>query len=773
MNIVRRGSFVALGVLALSCAALGQVQTNVVALSEIANRARIQYRNDKAQATKLARLLGIPMRVETSSGVAEIYKFLGRTPLYRRTCNVEAAMTTSTDDIWPGGSLGYSLNGSTEQLAIWDGGTVRTTHQEFGSRVTLGDSGTMGNHATGVAGTMIASGVSSDAKGMSFAATIKSYDWNDDANEMAALAATGLLVSNHSYGAWGQQWMYGFYDSYCQYWDEIAYNAPFYTIFQAAGNEQGNNSTKGIWDTLALPAAAKNCVTCGSVQAISGGFSGDLSKIVISGTSSLGPTDDGRIKPDIVGCGVNVYTLTSSNDTSYGYWSGTSFSTPNVSGSAALLQQHYKATHSNSKMRSATLRGLLIQTAEDAWNAGPDYKFGWGLINIGKAATLISSSVTDAQSMQELNLSSGGSYSFDVASAGTEPLKITICWTDPAGTPPQEGTIDPTNLMLVNDLDLRITRAGTTYYPFILNPSSPTSLATTGDNFRDNVEQVLIAAPSAGIYTVTVTHKGASLKPSGQQAYSILVSGNAPRIASMSTTAGNVMGGLSTTGKVTLSKPAPTGGVSVALTCSDPAAATVPTSVSVPAGATEASFDIATAKRETATSVDIRGELWGEAKVVNLSIAATPKVAGTISLGDFNGNRTLVPVTVVVRLPGSTSTIESYTIYPSANGSYSFLTTQVGTFDIAFKGSHWLRKVLGGVVISTSGASGQSPSLTNGDINGDNSIDLLDFNKLSLAWRSTSGSANWNANADLNGDGSVDILDWNVLSKNWKKTGDP
>jgi hypothetical protein len=79
---------------------------------------------------------------------------------------------------------------------------------------------------------------------------------------------------------------------------------------------------------------------------------------------------------------------------------------------------------------------------------------------------------------------------------------------------------------------------------------------------------------------------------------------------------------------------------------------------------------------------------------------------------------------------------------------------------------------VGGVVISTSGASGQTASLTNGDINGDNSIDLLDFNKLSLAWRSTIGSSNWNANADLNGDGSVNILDWNILSKNWKKTGD-
>jgi len=764
--------FAALCALVLACASQAQVQTNVAALSEIAQQAKKQFMADRMKAQSLARLLGIPMRIETSTGVAEIYKFIGTTPLYRRTCNVEAAMTTSTDKVWPGGSLGYSLDGSTENLAIWDGGTVRATHQEFGARVTFGDSGSVANHATAVAGTMMASGVSANAKGMSFAAKIRSYDWNDDANEMASLAATGLLVSNHSYGVWGQQWMYGFYDSYSRLWDQIAYNAPFYTIFQAAGNEQGKNATKGIWDTLAIPAAAKNCVTCGSVQAIAGGFTGDTSKIILSGSSSLGPTDDGRIKPDVVGCGVSIYTLTSDSDTSYGYWSGTSFSTPNVSGSAGLLQQLYKSTHGNTPMRSATLRGLLIHTAEDAGNAGPDYKFGWGLINIGKAARVISQGLIDAQTIQERTLSSGGSYSFTVASSGTEPLKVTICWTDPAGTPPVEGTLDPPDLMLVNDLDLRVTRPGTTYLPFILNPSSPTTPATTGDNFRDNVEQVLIAAPTPGIYTVTVTHKGATLKPSGQQAYTILVSGNAPRLATITTTSGSLMGGLSTTGKVTLTKPAPAGGTSVALTASDPSAVTVPTSVTVPEGAVEATFDIATAKRESGTSVELRAELWGEPKTVNLTVTATPKISGTVALGDFGGDRTTIPITVQIRQPGTTTVVESYTVNLTSGGSYSFLTTQVGTFDLAFKGSHWLRKVLRNVAISSSGASGQSPSLTNGDINGDNAIDLLDFNKLSLAWKSNSGSANWNPNADLNGDGSVDILDWNVLSKNWRKTGD-
>ena len=176
-----------------------------------------------------------------------------------------------------------------------------------------------------------------------------------------------------------------------------------------------------------------------------------------------------------------------------------------------------------------------------------------------RPAQVVTTSVTDAQTIQERTLSTGSPYSFNVASAGTGPLKVTICWTDPAGTPPIEGTVDPTTLMLVNDLDLRITHNGTTYTPWILDPTAPSVAATHGDNFRDNVEQVLIPAPEAGIYTVTISHKGSNLLPSGQQAYSVIVTGNAPRISSVATTVSSVMGGLATTGTVSAIEAGPCG----------------------------------------------------------------------------------------------------------------------------------------------------------------------------------------------------------------------
>ena len=210
----------------------------------------------------------------------------------------------------------------------------------------------------------------------------------------------------------------------------------------------------------------------------------------------------------------------------------------------------------------------------------------------------------------------------------------------------------------------------------------------------------------------------------------------------------------------------------MALLASDPSAVTVPASVAVPEGATQATFDITTNKRETATSVDITGQLWGETKLTSLTVSATPKISGTVTLSDFTGDKTSIPVTVEIRQAGSTTVVESYTVNLNSSGAFSLLTVQQGNFNLAFKASHWLRKVLPNVAITTSGASGESASLINGDINGDNAIDSLDFNKLSLAWRSVPGGAKWNANADLNGNGVVDAYDWNTLSKNWRKTGD-
>ena len=84
-----------------------------------------------------------------------------------------------------------------------------------------------------------------------------------------------------------------------------------------------------------------------------------------------------------------------------------------------------------------------------------------------------------------------------IVSTPDSVVKATLGWPDPPGNPPAPA-VDPPDLMLVNDLDLRIVRGANTWMPWVLNPASPASAASNGDNVRDNVEQVYIANPTNG-----------------------------------------------------------------------------------------------------------------------------------------------------------------------------------------------------------------------------------------------------------------------------------
>ncbi|MCK5174545.1 MAG: fibronectin type III domain-containing protein, partial [Planctomycetes bacterium] len=107
----------------------------------------------------------------------------------------------------------------------------------------------------------------------------------------------------------------------------------------------------------------------------------------------------------------------------------------------------------------------------------------------------------------------------------TSPIRATLCWTDPPG-PKQTGGLNDPTLRLINDLDITITSpdAVTTHYPWTLDPGNPADPATTGDNIRDNVEQIYITDPNQpGIYTLEISYKTALTD--GEQHYSLLLSG--------------------------------------------------------------------------------------------------------------------------------------------------------------------------------------------------------------------------------------------------------
>jgi hypothetical protein len=543
--------------------------TQVEHLRRLETDSRRQFQRDHAAMVAWAKGRGVALRQKHASGkITELLFARDGFPYAYETLNARAADSVSTDELWPGGSSGLNLNGAGVVLHEWDGGEVRVSHLELTGVATWADDTNPGlsSHSTHVAGTMVGLGIDSNARGMSWAATLQAYDWGDDDAEMAAAAAAGARVSNHSY-SWIRGWhnsggtwywygntsisqtedaMFGFYDSSSRAWDNIAYNAPYYLICKSAGNERNDSYSGGhyawsptgwVWSTRARGAdggasgydcigqqgSAKNILTVGAVNDVVGGYANPAG-VTMSSFSSWGPTDDGRVKPDLVANGVGLLSSVASSDVSYGSYSGTSMSSPSAAGSLGLLIQHYRATHAGSDMRSATLKGLAIHTADECGgNPGPDYRFGWGLLNAQSAAQQISLDETVPHAIQEFNLADGQTIEQTWSSVGGGPVKATICWTDPAGTP-VAASLDPPTLMLVNDLDLRIIGPDSTVYsPWILSPGNPAAAAARGDNLRDNVEVVVIDAPDPGIYTFRVTHKGTLTN--GSQDFALIISG--------------------------------------------------------------------------------------------------------------------------------------------------------------------------------------------------------------------------------------------------------
>lgn len=520
-------------------------------------------------------------------------------PNYICNFDMAAAVTINTTNLWPGGSTGFNLTGTNTVISQWDEASPRLSHSEFGSRVTeLDGVSALSDHSTAVAGILSAAGANTifsngvpigpAAKGMSFQAQIQARDFFNDAAEMTGAVGTNhTRLSNHSYGAvagWYHPsgntyyWLgypqigtqdprFGNYTTNASAYDIIAQNAPTYLQVWAAGNDQGEapptqptnhfeftlagaqfttnavraaDGDQGGYDTISQQGCAKDILTVGAVNPLPSGYSG-ASNLVLGSFSSCGPTDDGRIKPDVVADGVNNIVTLSGSDFAYGQGSGTSFAAPSVAGSIDLLTQFYKQVHPNSaEPLASTIKGLVIHTADSGTtNNGPSYRFGWGLMNAKTAAGLINQDSTNGlrNQIKEALLPNGQFIQFPIVSAGTNALKVTICWTDPAGLPNVFTNLNNATPRLVNDLDLRIiSPSGTTNLPWVLNPdltnrtaAARAAVATTGDDARNNVEQVYIPSPASGTYTVKVSHKGTI--SGGSQWVSILVSGNVPQAA--------------------------------------------------------------------------------------------------------------------------------------------------------------------------------------------------------------------------------------------------
>ena len=472
-------------------------------------------------------------------------------PLYYSIDNAEAAISTRVPFLRSGGGLGLDLTGTGMVPRMWDGGPIHE-HREYAGKINLVDNTVRDAnsfHAIHVMGTIIGTGVTANAKGMAPSATSRSFDWNQDESEATTEAMNGMLLSNHSYGtpigstAAGNlmpAWYMGSYVADSYNWDVITYNFPNYLPIMSAGNDGTNNGnttpTTAGYDKLNGNKNAKNILTIANAQ----DATVDAAGVVTAGgavhsSSSQGPSDDRRIKPDVTGDGAGIgsgiYSAGSGTGTGgtimqYATLLGTSMAAPNVTGTLTLVQQH--ANNVNGKfMRSSTLKGLVCHTATDRGRPGPDANHGWGLVNSKFAAeTITNNGLTSWVSEESLSQGQTIVKQF-VATGGTTPFLGSICWTDVPDISKVNttSTVNDATPDLTNDLDIRITRGASTFFPWRLTNVATANATRTGDNPVDNVELVDVneTITAGNVYTVTITHKGTLAD--GPQKFALVVTG--------------------------------------------------------------------------------------------------------------------------------------------------------------------------------------------------------------------------------------------------------
>jgi hypothetical protein len=228
---------------------------------------------------------------------------------------------------------------------------------------------------------------------------------------------------------------------------------------------------------------------------------------ILATSSSRGPAFDGRIKPDISAKGTSV--TSTQEDNTYGVKSGTSMSCPGVSGTLAVLYSAYDGEQGELPP-SGLMKAIVLNTADDLGNVGPDFKYGWGRINARKAYEVISNSNFTTGS-----LSDGDSTQFTlIVPTGSSKARFMLYWTDPEAS-------TSASTSLVNDLDLVIIDpSNNENLPYVLDHTPSTTTlnypAVPDQDHLNNMEQVEFFAPASGNYLVKV--KGYDV-PSGPQEF--------------------------------------------------------------------------------------------------------------------------------------------------------------------------------------------------------------------------------------------------------------
>ena len=418
----------------------------------------------------------------------------------------------------------YGLNGQGVHIGIWDGGLVDANHDDFAGRLVLGESGATNDHATHVAGTFGGSGILSGShggtplqwRGMSPACNI--YSWNFNGNVPGEILSgiptydLDLETNSWTFGVNGGNCsLYGDYDDWAPEFDDITTGAAGKRINVqfAAANERDDGDcplVEGAYGCIPPPSTAKNVITVGATNS---------DDDTMTGFSSWGPVDDGRLKPDVSAPGCEHYGEAHVHSTlpgdTYGGpgWCGTSMATPTVTGNLGLLYQLYGQLNAGADPEPSLIKALIIGTAKDLGNPGPDYAFGHGRIDSKAAADAM---LNDTQVVLTISDGETQEFAFPVP-LGTDALRFALVWHDPPANP-------LANPALVNNLDLvLIDPQNGQHLPWILNPSSPSQNATRGVDNLNNVEHIQVDNPIRGTWRARIT--GTNV-PEGPQIASLM-----------------------------------------------------------------------------------------------------------------------------------------------------------------------------------------------------------------------------------------------------------
>lgn len=396
---------------------------------------------------------------------------------------------------------GFGLKGEGIIVGVGDDG-AGLSHVDLKNRVISYAGGIVNNHGSHVTGTIVGGGLrSKDREGYApKAKVINQFFSGVLKNAKEYVDRYGMVLTNNSYGnANGDCMTNGQYDSYSALVDNLAFERDELLNIFAVGNSGDMSCTpfpQRYNTILAGYQTSKNGLAVGNLWHT---FSA-------APTSSTGPTTDGRLKPEVIAIGVLSSTLT---DDAYDVYFGTSMAAPATTGQAALLIEQYRKKY-NTNPKSGLIKALIMNGAKDIGNYGPDYIYGYGVVNFDNSIRMLNDEHFKTNSIQNNEVQT---YSVTVP-ANAAFLKAMIYWHDPVAS-------ILSAKKLINDLDIEVVYPdGTTIeYPLVLdgNYGSVTATALPGVDRVNNSEQITIKTPQPGTYTIRV--KGYNIQQGLSQQY--------------------------------------------------------------------------------------------------------------------------------------------------------------------------------------------------------------------------------------------------------------